>query len=63
MDDIEKSDQQHQVHVNARIKAIREQKLDLSNPSRKCWSCGFETPSEKHRWCCRECTRAWEAEQ
>lgn len=33
------------------------------NESQECLYCGEQTPSKKHRWCCPECARAWEAEQ
>lgn len=62
MDDAEYADKQYQTHFDARVKAIREQKLVMSNPDKKCWSCGFETESEQHRWCCPECRNAWQIE-
>jgi hypothetical protein len=62
MDDIEYADQQYQTLFNSRIKAIREQKLVMSNPSKICWSCEAETESEQHRWCSVECTNAWSRE-
>jgi len=62
MDDIEHADTMYQVFFEAQVKHIRSKKLKLHNPGQECLSCGFETKSEKHRWCSPLCRDIWSKE-
>ena len=62
MDDLEYADKQYQTHFEARVKAIRAEKIKLHNPSQKCWSCEADTESDRHRWCSSECRDRYQKE-
>lgn len=59
---VDLADRSYQVHLDAQIRGITSQKIDMSNPSQECWHCGRETASNQHRWCSPECRDDWSKE-
>ncbi len=48
--------------VSRSVAEVRKQaaKIDMSNPSGKCWCCGEQIGDR--RWCDAECRNLWQAE-
>ena len=58
-DTVDQADIQQQRLLDAKIKEITSQVIDMSNPSQECWHCGDQTPSVQHRWCDHYCMSQW----